>query len=64
MILRHDQQTHEVGVNAVGHWKTIFKIPKKPKKQKEKRVRDLLEWSEEFTDYFVSEEVSVSCEAP
>ena len=34
MVPRHVQQSHKVGVNAVGHWETSGEIPKKPKTKK------------------------------
>ena len=73
MSLRHVQQPHGVGVNAVGHRETICKIPQKPKNKNKNEdnatargspLRDLPEWSEEFADNLVGVEASVSSEAP
>ena len=38
MIQRQVQQTHEVGVNAVGHWETSFTIGKNPKNRNKMRT--------------------------
>ena len=68
MILRHVQQRHGVGVNAVRHWETTETQNKKKNEvnatARTSPLRDVPEWSEEFTDNLVGEEASVSSDAP
>ena len=73
MILRHVQQPHEVGVNAVGHWETCCEIPNKPQTKSKNQdnatargspLRDLPEWLQDFTDNLVDAAASVSSGAP